>query len=72
MPDLTPARVTLSVTRKVNLGDYESTEIFMSVGVDAESTPEEIQTAVQTGEVLFNAVASSVKAQADRLRTGMR
>lgn len=48
-------RVGASIARKINLGDYESVDIFMSItGLEPGCSDAEIEEALATGErVLF-------------------
>lgn len=48
-------RVAVSIARKINLGDYESVDIFMAVsGIEAGATDEEIEELLVTGERAFS------------------
>lgn len=46
--------VSVSISRKINLGNYESMDIFLSVnGVDKYTTQEEIDEALQAGALAY-------------------
>ncbi|MFN0131260.1 MAG: hypothetical protein ACKVW3_01815 [Phycisphaerales bacterium] len=61
---------TLSVARKVNLGNYESAEVFLSIsGITAETTADEIDDMLQGGPALaYDALRAATKRKADALR----
>ncbi len=61
--------VTLSLSRKVNLGHYESADVFMSLNaVPVGATREEIEAALDTGKIMFEALRVEVNAKAAGLR----
>ena len=54
MSDEEGLRVSVSVSRKVNLGNYSSADIFLAVSnIEVGATEAEIQEAIDTGEVGF-------------------
>lgn len=54
MSDDEGLRVSVSVSRKVNLGNYSSADIFLAVSnIEVGATEAEIQEAIDTGEVGF-------------------
>ncbi len=61
--------VTLSLSRKVNLGNYESGDVFMSINsVPVGATPEEIEAALDTGKIMFDVLRAEVNAKAAEIK----
>lgn len=58
-----PLSISLSVSRKVNLGNYESADAFVSIsGVTAETTEEEMDALIAgNGALAFAKIASALK-----------
>lgn len=55
-------RVSVSVSRKINLGNYESLDIFFSVSGIEPGTPQaEIAEALETGETAWQVVKNKVR-----------
>ena len=47
-------KVSVSISRKINVGNYESVDVFMAIsGVEAGATEEEIQELLATGDRAF-------------------
>jgi hypothetical protein len=68
MQEPTGLKVGVSISRKINLGNYESAEVWVSLtGIEAGTTQEEMQAALTTGalayDVLKVAVGEKVKDQ---------
>ena len=62
--------VTLSVARKVNLGNYESADVFMSINnVPIGATEEDIEAALVTGKITFDVLKVAVTDKARDLRS---
>lgn len=62
-------RVAVSVERKVNLGNYESGSVFMSLAnVPVGATPKEIEAALVTGKITFDVLKDAVNAKAAQIR----
>lgn len=61
--------VTLSLSRKVNLGNYESGDVFMSINsVPVGSTEAEIEAALDTGKIMFDVLRAEVNAKAAEIK----
>ena len=55
-------RVTVTITRKINLGYYESTDLFFGVtNVPVDATNEEIEEALTTGDRAFHFLREHVR-----------
>lgn len=66
-------RVSISLSRKVNLGNYESADAFISLSdVPLDVTEEEIEDALDTGRLVWERMKSRLIAQARELREGGR
>lgn len=61
----TSPRVGVSVSRKVNLGNYQSADIFFSLtNIDVGATRQDIEAAMETAEVVFSVVKERVERKA--------
>lgn len=50
-----PLTTTVSLSHKVNLGNFEHAELFLSVGgVKADTTAEEIDAALDAGRIAYD------------------
>jgi len=66
-------RVSISLSRKVNLGNYESADAFISLSdVPVGVTEEEIEDALDTGRLVWERMKPRLIAQARELREGGR
>lgn len=62
--------VTLSLSRKVNLGNYNSADVFMSLNAVPVGAPQaEIDAALVTGKVMFETLRVAVNEKAEALRS---
>ncbi len=63
--------VSVSCSMKLNLGNYESAEVFLSVaGIAADSTPDQIDAALATGKLAYDRIRERVRAEVAALRGG--
>ena len=63
--------VSVSVSMKVNLGNYESADAFVSVSGLREGTPlEEIEALLETGKLAWGAMTERLAAKVKDLRAG--
>ena len=54
-------KVGVSLNRKINLGNYESAEVWVSLtGIEASTTAEEIQAALATGSLAYDALKVAI------------
>ncbi len=54
-------RVGVSISRKLNLGNYESAEVWVSLtNIDASTTPAEIEAALAAGALGYTALKAAV------------
>ncbi len=62
--------LTLSLSRKVNLGNYESIELFVAVGgITPYTTDEEIDNLLEDqGRVAYGKIANVLKARAAKAK----
>lgn len=61
--------VTVSVSRKVNLGNYESEDIFVSIsGVTPDMTDEQICELLDAGENAYQFVKAAVEAKVKKIK----
>lgn len=69
MTEHSDIRVTLSLSRKVNLGNYESADVFMSLNnVSIGASEEEVEAALETGKIVFDVLRTEINAKAAVLR----
>ena len=63
--------VSVPVSMKVNLGNYESADAFVSLSGLREGAPlEEIEALLDTGKLAWGAMTERLMAKANALRTG--
>lgn len=63
--------ISISVSRKVNLGNYESADVFVSLsGLSPDVSDEEITIALTGASRIFDAIRRDVNAKANALRGG--
>lgn len=66
-PELT---TTVSVHQKVNIQNYESAEVFVSVsGITMHTTPDEIDDMLEQSKVAYSKLAGVMKAKVALLRS---
>ncbi len=54
-------RVSVSVSRKVNLGNYSSADMFLAVSnIEVGATEADIQEAIDTGEIAFAVLEQAI------------
>lgn len=64
-------KISLSVSRKVNLGNYESGDVFLSLSdVPVGATQDDIEAALMTGKIVFDVLKGAVNEKALALRAG--
>lgn len=62
--------LSVSYTRKVNLGNYESADVFFAIsGLPVGATDEQIADALVTGELAYEQVKRAVAERANEIRT---
>lgn len=55
-------RVSVSVSRKVNLGNYSSADLFLAVSnIEVGASEADMQEAIETSEVAFSVVERSIQ-----------
>lgn len=73
MTEENPIKVSMSVSRKVNLGNYESGDVFLSLSdVPVGATEDDIDAALQTSKIVFDVLRAEVNTKASVLREGAR
>jgi hypothetical protein len=66
-------KISMSVSRKVNLGNYESGEVFLSLSdVPVGATQEQVEDALQTSKIVWDVLRADVNKKAVALREGGR
>lgn len=64
-------KISMSVSRKVNLGNYESADAFLSLSdVPVGATAEEINAAIVTSKIVFDALKDEIVAKTTVMRGG--
>lgn len=60
---------TVSVSHKVNLGNYESAEVFVSVsGITASDTPTDIEEMLAQSKIAYDFIKDKIREKAANLR----
>ena len=69
MTDEQGMTLSVSYTRKVNLGNYESADVFFAVSaIPVGASDEEIASALVTGELAYEQVKRAVAMRASEIR----
>lgn len=64
--------LALSLQHKINLGNYESAECFVSVsGVSVNTTPDDIDEILDQSKIVYTKIAESLRAKIKQARAGM-
>jgi hypothetical protein len=62
-------RVSVSLGRKINMGNYESLDVHVSLsGFTAETTEEEMEAAIANGRVGYNLVVGEINRRVRAIR----
>ena len=70
---LNPIKICMSVSRKVNLGNYESGDVFLSLSdVPVGATQEQVEDALQTTKIVWDVLRAEVNRKAVALREGSK
>lgn len=64
-----PMSMTISISRKVNTGNYESAEVFLSLqGVREDTTREQMEAMLENGKVGYDVLRERLAAEAAVMR----
>ena len=64
-----PIKVSVSASQKVNLGNYESADVFFSLSnIPSGAAEEQIEAALETAELAFNSVKEVVRGKIAAIR----
>lgn len=70
---MNPIKISMSVSRKVNLGNYESGDVFLALSdVPVGATVEQVEEALQTSKIVWDTLRAEVNQKALALREGGR
>ena len=62
MSETTVPTISISMSRKLNLGNYESADVFVCLsGVPAGASEDEIQALLDTGNLAYPMIAATLK-----------
>lgn len=62
-------RVGVSISRKVNLGNYESADVWMAVtGIAADTTLEDVEAALAAGALGYKALKAALTVKIQEIR----
>ena len=65
-PDMT---TTVSVSHKVNLGNYESAEVFVSIaGITRSDTPDDIEEMLAQSKIAFDFIKTKIREKSAELK----
>jgi len=68
-----PIKICMSVSRKVNLGNYESGDVFLSLSdVPVGATQQQVEDALQTSKIVWDVLRAEVNQKAAALKGGDR
>lgn len=75
MPEFQEPRVAVSLSRKLNIGNYESVDLFMAIsGIEPGATEAEIEELLVTGDRAFQLLkknmGAKIKAIKERRKDG--
>lgn len=66
-----PLTTTVSLSQKVNLGNYESADLFMSIsGVSVSTTPEEIEEVLDAGRIAYDKMRVRMASKVQEIKPG--
>ena len=66
-------RISVSIGRKINLGNYESVDIFMACsGIESGATVEEIEELLVTGERAFKLLEGRLGVKIQELKAARK
>lgn len=69
MSDERPPTIAISMSRKINMGNYESAECFVSIsGVTEDMTAEQLEPLMETGKVAWELVRARLTEQVRDMR----
>jgi hypothetical protein len=70
---MNPIKISMSVSRKVNLGNYESGDVFLALSdVPVGATSQQVEDALQTSKIVWDVLRAEVNRKAIALREAGR